>query len=71
MATEWNKLVKETYNLGKLQDPAFTLGQAMKNAKKVYKNGSSMADSLGKSMKRGMRFKGKKQGGKKKTKRRK
>jgi|LauGreStaDraftv2_3_1035109.scaffolds.fasta_scaffold00045_5 hypothetical protein len=64
MATEWNKLVKKTYSLGKLQDPAYTLSQAMKNAKKVYHNGSNMVESV----KKRLSFKNKKGG--RKTKRR-
>jgi hypothetical protein len=46
MATEWNKLVKKTYDLGKMSNPAYTLGDAMKNAKKVYKNTSTIVSNI-------------------------
>ena len=43
MATEWNKLVQEKFRLGRLSNPAFSLKQAMKAAKKVYKKGKAVS----------------------------
>ena len=39
MANSWTRLVKEKFRLGRLSNPAYTLGEAMKSAKKVYKKG--------------------------------
>ena len=46
MATEWNKLVKKTYDLGKVSNPSYTLGDAMKNAKKVYNNSGKIFNNI-------------------------
>lgn len=54
MPNEWNKLVKEKFKMGRLGNPAYSLGDAMKSAKKVYKKGSELVKSLSKK-KRGSR----------------
>lgn len=43
MSNPWTKLVQEKFRLGRLTDPAYSLGQAMKAAKKVYKKGVSVS----------------------------
>ena len=43
MANAWTKLVKEKFRLGRLSNPSFSLGEAMKSAKKVYKKGVEVA----------------------------
>ena len=35
----WTKLVQEKFRLGRMSNPSYSLGEAMKAAKKVYKNG--------------------------------
>jgi len=39
MANPWTRLVKEKFRLGRLSNPAYSLREAMKSAKKVYKKG--------------------------------
>lgn len=41
----WTKLVKEKFALGRSGNKAYTLGDAMKAAKKVYKKGSASIKS--------------------------
>ena len=43
MANAWTKLVKEKFRLGRLSNPSFSLGEAMKSAKKVYKKGVELS----------------------------
>lgn len=46
MPNAWNLLVKEKFKLGRLGNPAYSLGDAMKSAKKVYKKGSQFVQTL-------------------------
>lgn len=46
MANAWTKLVKEKFRLGRLSNPSFSLGEAMKSAKKVYKKGVAVGASM-------------------------
>ena len=41
----WTKLVKEKFDLGRKHNKSYSLGDAMKAAKKVYKKGSSSLKS--------------------------
>jgi hypothetical protein len=34
----WTKLVQDKFRLGRMTNPSYSLGQAMKAAKKVYKS---------------------------------
>lgn len=43
MANAWTKLVQEKFRLGRLSNPSFSLGEAMKSAKKVYKKGAELS----------------------------
>jgi hypothetical protein len=43
MANAWTKLVQEKFRLGRLSNPSFSLGEAMKSAKKVYKKGVELS----------------------------
>jgi hypothetical protein len=54
MPNAWNLLVKQKFKMGRLGNPAYSLGDAMKSAKKVYKKGSELVKSLSKK-KRGSR----------------
>jgi hypothetical protein len=47
MSNPWTKLVQEKFRLGRLNDPVFSLKQAMKSAKLVYKKGVSAAKNIG------------------------
>jgi hypothetical protein len=55
MPNAWNALVKEKFKLGRLGNPAYSLGEAMKSAKKVYKKGSQLIQSLRKKRRGGSR----------------
>jgi hypothetical protein len=58
MANAWTRLVKEKFRLGRLSNPSFSLGEAMKSAKKVYKKGVEIsADVVRKT--RGRKSRGK------------
>lgn len=46
MATEWTKLVKEKFRLGRMVNPKFSLMQAMKEAKKVYRSTNNVASRI-------------------------
>lgn len=37
MGSDWNNLVKEKFRVGRMLNPKYSLKQAMKAAKKVYK----------------------------------
>lgn len=54
MPNAWNLLVKQKFKTGRLGNPAYSLGDAMKSAQKVYKKGSELVKSLSKK-KRGSR----------------
>lgn len=41
----WTKLVKEKFDLGRMNNKSYSLGDAMKAAKKVYKKGSASIKS--------------------------
>lgn len=43
---EWNRLVQQTYKEGKLKSSIYTLKDAMKDARKVYKKGVSAAEDV-------------------------
>ena len=47
---EWNRLVQQTYKEGKLKSSIYTLKDAMKDARKVYKKGVSAAEDVVKSV---------------------
>lgn len=55
MSNPWTKLVQEKFRLGRLNDPVFSLKQAMKSAKLVYKKGVSVARTVGKRKRGGSR----------------
>jgi hypothetical protein len=38
----WTKLVQEKFRLGRMTNPSYSLGEAMKAAKKVYKKGKDV-----------------------------
>jgi hypothetical protein len=46
MPNAWNMLVKQKFKIGRLGNPAYSLGDAMKSAKKVYQKGSQLVKSL-------------------------
>lgn len=48
----WNDLVKKTFKMGKAKNPSYSLGDAMKDAKKAYKTGATTVASVAKSAKR-------------------
>lgn len=50
MSNPWTKLVQEKFRLGRLSQPNFSLGQAMKSAKQVYKKGVSATSTLTRSL---------------------
>lgn len=41
MSNPWTKLVQEKFRLGRMSNPVYSLKQAMKSAKQVYKKGVS------------------------------
>jgi len=43
---EWNRLVQQTYKDGKAKSPIYSLGDAMKDARKVYKKGKAVAENV-------------------------
>jgi len=43
---EWNRLVQQTYKEGKSKSPVYSLGDAMKDARKVYKKGQAVAENM-------------------------
>ena len=43
---EWNRLVQQTYKEGKSKSPVYSLGDAMKDARKVYKKGQAVAENV-------------------------
>jgi len=47
----WNDLVKKTFKEGKAKNAAYSLGDAMKDAKKVYKTSSSTLSNAVKGVK--------------------
>lgn len=49
MSNPWTKLVQEKFRLGRMTNPAYSLGQAMKSAKKVYKTGVDVSSNVSKS----------------------
>jgi hypothetical protein len=51
MATEWTKLVQKIYNENKDKKGGYKLGDAMKDAKKVYKKGGNDKSEKNKSKK--------------------
>lgn len=65
LMSSWNDLVKEKFRLGRMVNPKYSLMQAMKAAKKVYKKVSATQTSK-KSRKAGPRkSKGRKSRGRK------
>ena len=40
--SSWTKLVQEKFRLGRMTNPSYSLGEAMKAAKKVYKKGKDV-----------------------------
>ena len=50
MSNPWTKLVQEKFRLGRMTNPSYSLGQAMKSAKKVYKTGVSVSSDVSKSL---------------------
>jgi hypothetical protein len=42
----WTKLVQEKFRLGRMTNPTYNLGQAMKAARKVYKKGKYVTAKL-------------------------
>lgn len=47
---EWNRLVQQTYKDGKAKSPIYSLGDAMKDARKVYKKGKAVAENVVENM---------------------
>ena len=47
----WNDLVKKTFKQGKAKNPSYSLGDAMKDAKKIYKTSSSTMSNVVENMK--------------------
>jgi hypothetical protein len=48
MANPWTTLVQQKFRLGRMTNPAYNLGQAMKAAKKVYKKGIEVSGAAAK-----------------------
>lgn len=71
MKTEWSKLVTEKFRVGRLVNPKYSLMQAMKEAKKVYKKSAPVAQKLTRKLmgkkKSGKRRTGKRKSGKRRT----
>jgi hypothetical protein len=42
--SEWNRLVKSTFKMGKAKNPLYSLKDAMFEAKKMYKTGKSYTE---------------------------
>ena len=68
--SSWNDLVKEKFRLGRMVNPKYSLMQAMKAAKKVYKKVSATQTSkksrkAGPRKSRGRRTRGRKSRGRK------
>ena len=42
----WNKLVQQTYKDGKAKSNIYSLGDAMKDARKVYKKGKAVVQNV-------------------------
>jgi hypothetical protein len=42
--SEWNRLVKSTFKMGKAKNPEYSLRDAMLEAKKMYKKGKSYTE---------------------------
>jgi hypothetical protein len=61
MANAWTKLVQEKFRLGRLSNPSFSLGEAMKSAKKVYKKGVELS-AVSRKKSRGRKSGGKTRG---------
>ena len=52
MANPWTKLVQEKFRLGRMTNNAYTLKEAMKSAKLVYKSASAtVSKTIGKKRK--------------------
>ena len=60
MGSPWNDLVKEKFRLGRMINPKYSLKQAMKSAKKVYKKTKKALPVLKKSINNATRGRGKK-----------
>ena len=52
MPTEWTNLVKEKFRVGRLTNPKYSLMEAMKAAKKVYKKTKDVATIMTKKVRR-------------------
>ena len=71
MKTEWSKLVTEKFRAGRLINPKYSLMQAMKEAKKVYKKSTPVVQKFTRKLSgMGKKRTGKKRTGKKRTGRR-
>ena len=46
MSNPWTKLVQEKFRLGRMSNPVYSLKQAMKSAKQVYKKGVHNVSSV-------------------------
>ena len=72
MSSPWTKLVQEKFRLGRLSNPSYSLKEAMKSAKKVYKKGNVVKKSLKKTIGKTFRRKsGRRKSGRRKSGRRK
>ena len=59
MGSPWNDLVKEKFRLGRMINPKYSLKQAMKSAKKVYKKTKKALPGLKKKLNNATRGGGK------------
>lgn len=59
MGSPWNDLVKEKFRLGRMINPKYSLKQAMKSAKKVYKKTKKALPVLKKKLNNTTRGRGK------------
>lgn len=59
MGSPWNDLVKEKFRLGRMINPKYSLKQAMKSAKKVYKKTKKALPVLKKKLNSATRGRGK------------
>jgi hypothetical protein len=66
----WSTLVQEKFRLGRILNPKYSLSQAMKSAKKVYKKTTPLIKSFT-MKKKGTRAKGKRKRNKKSVRNRK
>lgn len=68
MKTEWSKLVTEKFRAGRLINPKYSLMQAMKAAKQVYKKSAPVVQKFTRKLSgMGKKRTGKKRTGKKRT----